>query len=441
MTELGNLHAGAASFDVSPNDSQFLFGYPHVRRQSTGIHDPLLASALYLRSGAEQLLFIGTDVIFIPKWLALFARDRIAASTGIPRASIMVTATHTHSGPTTVACLSNEADPVVPKPDKRYLDRLEDGIVQAAQHAVSRTSPAVVGLVEAEGSCVGGNRRDPSGSVDPRVPVLAVRQRDTEHLLGLMVVSAMHPTVLHEDSTLVSADFPGSTRRIIRESIAGADCPIVWHTGPCGDQSPRHVTRENTFAEADRLGHELAENITTALGQVDYRETIRLSSTGAEVLLPLRQLPNVQEARASLELRRVNFERLRDSQAPPATVRAAEVDWFGAEETLALAQAAQEGRLKRFAEACMPAEIQVFRIGPWTFVGWPGEIFVEFGLRVARQSENTYVISLANGELQGYLVTEDAIRAGSYEANNALFESPASGDLLVEKTLELLRPQ
>ena len=72
-------------------------------------------------------------------------------------------------------------------------------------------------------------------------------------------------------------------------------------------------------------------------------------------------------------------------------------------------------------------------------MGWPGEIFVEFGLNIAQHVENTYVIALANGELQGYLVTEEAVDQGAYEANNALFESPASGDLLVKKTLELLR--
>jgi len=38
------LLAGAAQVDISPKDSQFLFGYPHVERYSTGINDPLLSS-------------------------------------------------------------------------------------------------------------------------------------------------------------------------------------------------------------------------------------------------------------------------------------------------------------------------------------------------------------------------------------------------------------
>ena len=38
------LLAGAATADITPQDSQFLFGYPHVRRYSIGVHDPLLSS-------------------------------------------------------------------------------------------------------------------------------------------------------------------------------------------------------------------------------------------------------------------------------------------------------------------------------------------------------------------------------------------------------------
>ena len=44
------------------------------------------------------------------------------------------------------------------------------------------------------------------------------------------------------------------------------------------------------------------------------------------------------------------------------------------------------------------------------------------------------MISLANGELQGYIVTSQAVGQGSYESSNALF-SHKSGEILVDKTL------
>ncbi len=69
-------------------------------------------------------------------------------------------------------------------------------------------------------------------------------------------------------------------------------------------------------------------------------------------------------------------------------------------------------------------------------MGWPGEIFVEYALTVKTQCPDTYIISLANGELQGYIVTEEAAREGGYEASNGLF-GPEAGQMLVEATLDL----
>ncbi|MEY4261314.1 MAG: hypothetical protein RLZZ625_150 [Pseudomonadota bacterium] len=53
------LQAGSSQVDMSPKDSQFLFGYPHVERYSTGINDPLLSSSLYLYDGKTEIMFIG----------------------------------------------------------------------------------------------------------------------------------------------------------------------------------------------------------------------------------------------------------------------------------------------------------------------------------------------------------------------------------------------
>ena len=87
----------------------------------------------------------------------------------------------------------------------------------------------------------------------------------------------------------------------------------------------------------------------------------------------------------------------------------------------------------------MPAEVVLMRIGRWSFAGWPGEVFVEFALEVRKHFPDCYVISLSNGELQGYVVTEEAVRQRWYEGMNSLFASPQAGMALAGATLELLR--
>ncbi len=430
------LLAGAATADITPRDSQFLFGYPHVERYSTGVNDPLLSSALYLAAGREQIMFIANDIIFVGKASAERVRARISAATGIPAGNVMVTATHTHSGPITVDYLSNEDDPAVPKADPAYLALFEDSMVAAACRAKAGAQPAEIGLAIADGSGVGTNRRDPAGPSDPQVPVLMVRAVGGAPI-ACMLVCSMHPTVLHEDSTLVSADFPGMARRFLQERVFGPEVPVLHHTGPAGNQSPRYVTRANTFAEAERLGAILGSAVAKAIAGIAYSGEAHLGSAQHLLDLPRRTFPSVEEARLKLEQARRRLEQLRRENAPRQLVRTAEVDWFGAEETFTLARAAAEGRTEAFYRSCLPAEVQLLRIGRWAFVGWPGEIFVEYALTVKTQCPDTYIISLANGELQGYIVTEEAAREGGYEASNGLF-GPEAGQMLVEATLDLL---
>ena len=109
----------------------------------------------------------------------------------------------------------------------------------------------------------------------------------------------------------------------------------------------------------------------------------------------------------------------------------------GAEETAELARAARDGRLEAALRKCVPAEVQVISVGPWRFAGWPGEFFVEYALELRRRCPECFVFTMANGELQGYIVTPEAAARGVYEATNAVF-GPENGSRFVETTLALL---
>jgi hypothetical protein len=270
---------------------------------------------------------------------------------------------------------------------------------------------------------------------------MVVREQDRSNYIALMAVCNMHPTVLHEDSRLISGDFPAAARRCLQEQVVGPDCPILYHTGPCGNQSPRHVTRGNTFAEADRLGGLLAEAIAASMAAAADGEDIHLACKTAAVELPRREMPSLAEAENNLRCARQRFELLHRDGAPRAEVRTAECDWFGAQESVTLARAAAAGRLDATIAAVLPAEVLAMRIGPWWLVGWPGETYVEFALAVKARHPHCYLISHANGDLQGYLVTAEAVLARHYEAMNALLASPQSGELLVRATRELLEKE
>jgi len=118
-------------------------------------------------------------------------------------------------------------------------------------------------------------------------------------------------------------------------------------------------------------------------------------------------------------------------------IRSAEVEWFGSEELLYLSGQAMKGALEEAYRTSLPAEIQMIRIGAWTFISWPGEVYVEYSLTLKSKFANTWLITLANGELQGYIVTEEAEKKHYYEASNSLFPY-SGGEALLSKTIEMI---
>lgn len=424
---------------MTPVTSQFLYGYPHVPRISTGVHTPLYVSAMYLSDGAQATLLMAADVIFLTKQQVAEARDRITAATNVPRDCILIAATHTHSGPVTMRMISNASDPVVPPPDPRFLHDLLAGLVDAAVLAAQRAEPARLAFDVALVKDVGANRHDPRGPALPETPVLVARSAADDRLIGLLAVGSMHPTVLHEDSRLISADFPGSARRWLQNHFSSGDLPFVYFMGAAGNQSPRHLARENTPREADRLGEILGRAVAAAVHSAGDLPPGPLRCLTSLTDLPPRKLPPVDAAEAALAAAAVRLETLRRDAACSTDLRTAECDWLGAEETLTLARAAANGSFATVVGDCLPAEVQAIGIGPWSLICWPGEVFAEFALEVRGHFPNAFVITLANGDLQGYLVTSEAVRTRCYEAGNAVFASPASGRILVETAIRLLQ--
>jgi len=431
------LTAGTGQVDVSPLESVFLWGYPHERRMSTGVHDPLFATALCLDDGANRTVAVAVDVLYVSGALVTECRRRIGERTGVAPDHIMITATHTHSGPVTCDILAMRDDPVVPEADPAYMARLARGIIDAACEAVARREAAEIAITTATVDGVGCNRLAPDAARDPEAGIVALRRASDGAMLAVQLFYSMHPTVLHEDSTLVSSDFPAFARRQIEQAFPGA--VVIYHNGPCGNLGPRYHVSEQTFAEAERLGRRLGLFVVDALdalGDNDFTSSATVGGAKVRVQLPLREYPTVVDAEAELRKARETYERLRrEGDAGHGAVRTAECAVFGAEEVVSLARAQADGGVEPVQAAHSRAEVQALRVGDTFLIGLPGEIFVEYALEIKRRAGGrTFVSSMANGELQGYITTPDA---KGYEASLSMF-APPSGAMLVEAALSLI---
>ena len=436
MTEL---KAGAATVNITPQESHFLFGYPFVDRMSTGTHDDLLSSALYLTDGKNQVLFISNDVIYVSKASTARIREGISKETGIQASNILVAATHTHSAPVTIDVVISANDPIVPKVDRNYLGFMEESTVKAACRAVENAESAEIAVVVGDATGVGTNRHNPEWAKDTDVPAMFVKNKNNDEFIGCMLVCNMHPTILHEDSTLYSGDFPYFVRKTLQEVVLGTDKPVVYFTGTAGNQSPRHVTKANTFEEAGRIGQIVADSIISKLTEtVTFSSHAPISVAQKFVDLPKRTFPSVEWAREHRDKTKKRFEELKKNSKIPQEIRTAEVNWFGSEELLYLSELARENELEKAYRSSLPAEIQIIKAGEWKFAAWPGEVFVEYGIELKNQAEKVALITYANGELQGYIVTKEAQDGGYYEAGNSFFDHKA-GELMLAETVKQLK--
>ncbi len=435
-----SLLAGAATVDISPPLGVQLFGYPHVHRLATGIHDPLLASALVLRQGDTTQACLALDLLFLDPPTARAARRRVASTLGIEERRVFVSCTHTHSGPVTTRLLGWDGDVGAPPPDPAYLESVVVRVVEAAQAAAARLAPAEAAWTRAPVEGVGGNRHDPAGPADPEAGVLMVRAAEDGRALAAITVYSMHPTVLHEDSTLVSADFPYYTRLALRERL-GPGLVTLYFNGPSGNQSPRHHVKGQTFGEAERLGRRLGAAIADAVANLSpgtFSRAVTLNAAVRPFVPVRRQVPSPADAVRQLAAYRSEYGRLVAAGAPRAAVRTAECSVFGAEGAVVLARLQASGEIARLLAEYEPFEVQAVRVGEAALVGFPGELFTEYGLAVKRLARGrVFPVAFTNGELQGYIVTPEAAAAGGYEAVGAVFASE-SWPLMLAAARELL---
>jgi hypothetical protein len=453
---MSGLRAAATRVDVTPPPGSPLAGYgARGDAVSTGVHDPLEATLVWLRDDVrdQDVVWIGLDVVGADGDLDRAIASSVAAAIRRPLATVLVCASHSHSSaadwfrrPT--AGLDGDGDGDGPDGDLPGSPRrvLVDRIAEAAGRLPGGLRPVRLLFAEGEVRGVGANRHRPDGPHDPTAGVMAVL--DEQGWTRAVVTDyGSHPTVLGHGNLLWSADWPGAARRALAGALAGlapftggdgseppTDPPVVlFLQGAAGDSSARFVRRGQTFEEADRLGGLYAAQALRALLDAPDQELAGPLVVGrSTVTLPTKTGAPLPVAIAREEQAREDWEAVRrtDAEGSPGE---------------RIARTRHEGAMaaRRMAEAGLPPALElpltVVAIGGRAWLHLPVELFASLALRIRAGSPfaGTRVVGYTGGYF-GYVADADAHRDGAYEAGVSLFDAEAS-EQLCEAAVTLLR--
>jgi hypothetical protein len=412
------LQASVMSVDITPPIGVRLDGYGARKYPSSDIHDPLFATLLVLKAGEKCAALVTLDLIAVTLEFTNRVRASISQELGISEDSILVSASHTHSGSAgflgRIPLLGRVEDPVLQEICLRRL-------AGAALWCNSHFQPARISLGRGEVHDIGRNRNDPvAGPADYDLIVLRVDDATGQPLAVLMNYGC-HPTVLGPDNLAISADFPGAARLALNKIFPRT--VFLFTNGASGDVSTRFTRRGQGFSEVERMGHILAGEVLKVMQVATSVDEVALSGQIQPVHLNYRHFPSEVDAQAQLEQLEADLARMQSAGLPHGEIRKAVTRVEGAQVQLSM--------IKNYGSSSFAeTQVQVLRIGPLALVAIPGEPFTQTVLDIKAHSpaQSTAVISYAN-DYCGYFPDAASISAGTYEALTSPYDESAAKQL------------
>lgn len=132
------LRVGATVTDVTPDQFPVLVNGGMTSRSVDTVHTRVNARTLVLDDGHERIGFSVVDSCMLPKDLLDDVKALVASQHGIRADRIMISATHTHTAPSSMGALGTDAD-------ENYVVFVREKLVQSFADAAQNLTPAQVG--------------------------------------------------------------------------------------------------------------------------------------------------------------------------------------------------------------------------------------------------------------------------------------------------------
>jgi hypothetical protein len=463
--------AGVARRDITPPVGIYhrMWGAA-THDRSTGVHRPLLATALNLES--QDATSPGRQVIVAVDHCLLRANDMaqlhsaICRSTGTAEHELHIAFSHTHG-----AGLMDRSRAALPGGELigPYLDRLAELIGEAIDEAVGNLQSATIlyGL----GHCDLATHRDywddstrqfvcgfnAKGPSDRTVQLARIDDAAGQ-ALAVVVNYACHPTTLAWDNTLISPDYIGAMRQLVEQAHGGL---CVFLQGASGDLGPREGYVGDP-AVADSNGRQLGYAVLSALaampkaglrynyagpvvsgatigtwqyepaGPAEVETRPRWRSRNWTIELPYRaDLPTVEQTKAEL----VRWEKA--EQAARQADDAASARDCRAHVERMTRQLMRVGQLPPGERFQLP--LSLWRLGDGYWLMLEGEYYhaLQRALRERFPATPIIVATVVNGWRPAYLPTRETYGLGIYQEQVAVL-APGCLEAVIEAVAHVI---
>ena len=387
--------AGVSRAIITPAEPIWLAGYASRTHPSDGILADLWVKVLAIEDAkGKKAVLITSDLLGFPKKISDHIRNQIASRYGLTRSQIILSYSHTHSGPVLTDALFDiyPLDKNHLKVIQAYSTNLESKIVDLTGEAIHSLVPARIfsetGITRfqvnrrnnAEASLTA--QSDLNGPNDFAVPVIKVTDF-SGNLIAIAFGYACHATVL--DIYQISGDYPGFAQIELEKSHPGMTA--MFFQGAGADQNP---LPRRTIPLAQQYGKELAAAVERVMSEAMKKLEPVLTTAYSEVNLAFSAPPS------------------KDSLVKIA------VEKEGYQKSWALNQ------LKNLREngslmTSYPYPVQVWKLGDQAIMALGGELVVEYSIELKKIfGPGIFVLGYVNDDM-AYIPSEAILKDGGYE--------------------------
>ena len=391
--------------------------------------------AVALEGGMGRLVIIRCDMVGALSGARQTVVKKLKAATGHDFSNeLILSGTHTHSGPGRLATgiFAFLLDTFWPE----FYDRITNAMAMAALQAIQAMKPAKFGWVMASDSLIHHDRRCENPELeDPQMPLLRFDDLDG-NTIALILVYAVHGTILSEHLHHLSRDVAGGIEEKIQEKIGGS-FPVLFINSWAADMGPGEALNETAkdksspdipdqYTKIEGIGNRAAKTVSTVWNTFKFTTDVNIKSQ--TFWIPLNR-----EA--------IGYK---DDEFPYK---------YGAVYCTGDGPCWQDGedpdanRIKGLDHACIPFQkdlsgpdrtlFTVGRINNLYFATWPGEAVTSIGEDIRdyllkKKADAGFAFFGYSQDYTGYSTPEWDWWLGGYEASGAMW-GPKQGDYITAR--------